>query len=520
MATVSPKIIELAKIKKRIAQKHRDNVWGLIELAMSFTSPNESTIKDDTSQSTHNDKTKATYDSTAIVESSKLSKKLVNMFFPSSIQYAGLSTNTNENAQVKDTIQKYGEITYKMLITSNLDKEVLNYIQNWSTIGTGALRMIYTGDPISPIRFKHLPLKNLMFAEDGFSRPNHVFFTNPQMTIDQIKQVWNSKYNFDGLNEEEEMDVMESVYFETTTGLEGKYHYIVSDTTYERIYHYAELDYNPFIVTRYKRFTDGSVWGCGEALNCLTNIININITRRLIRILGKKLIKPALMGWGDRDIISKLKFELGKVTYGGTLNSTHFEPVMNGTPNVELITVDKDEQTIKQTFYSDYMSQVANDSGVRTAYEWSLRHKEFMDVFSPNYSMFEAEGLKPIFLNSFNILLSFGYKGMDAEYIADKNVETVFKNKLTDNNNFEKIEKFDSCFSHVAKLYGIAVALMSANVPNGVELLYDLYDVDRKFIKDKGEYAEQLEAYIQNVIQAQQPQTEQPPQEEDANGVQ
>lgn len=510
MAKISERIIANARIKKRIAQKHRDNVWGLIELAMMFTSPNESTIKDDTSQNTLVDKTKSTYDSTGIVESSKLSKKLVNMFFPSSIQYAGLSTNTNENAQVKDTIQSYGEIVYNMLVTSNLDKEVLNYIQNWSTIGTGALRMIYTGDSISPIRFKHLPLKNLMFAEDGYSRPNHVFFTNPKMTIDQVKQVWKTTYNFDGMNQEEEFDVLESVYFESTTGMQGKYHYIVSDPTYEKIYHYKELDYNPFIVTRYKRFTDGSAWGCGEALNCLTNIININITRRLIRILGKKLVKPSMIGWGERDIISKLKFDLNKVTYGGQLGTTHFEPVITGTPNVELINVDKDELAIKQTFYSDYMSQVSTDSGVRTAYEWSLRHKEFMDVFSPNYAMFEAEGLKPLFLNSFNILLKFGYKNMDAEYLKDKNVQAVFKNKLTDNNNFEKLEKFDSAFSHVAKLYTLPVALMSANVPDGVELIYDLYDVDRKFVKDKKDYADPLKQYVANLIQQQQPQPQQP----------
>lgn len=355
-------LITKVKAKRKLAEDHRNGIWSVMEVAMKYTSPNESSdySGDEISIS---DNTKGVYDSTAIIESNKLAKKLINLMFPTSVQYAGLQGSETNTKSDNETIKRYGEIVFKVLELSNLDKELLNYVQNWSTLGTGALRIIYTRDLRMPVSFKQISLKNIYFMEDAYSRPSYVWHINRNMTQDQIIQTWGCGYPELGVGQEK--DIIETVYFEKKGG-EELYHYIVSDKEYVNIVNYEILPYNPFIITRYKKFANGLNWGCGEAMNCLSNIVNVNYNKKLTRIAGNQSINPALLGYGDQDVISRVKLKLNEVTYmGNQANALALAP--QGNPNIEFMTIQEDQLNIKQTFYADFMSGVPTDSGVRTA---------------------------------------------------------------------------------------------------------------------------------------------------------
>ena len=490
--------IEVLKKVKKNADLHKETVWGLVSDCMKYTSPNETVTMDNNTISS-NDQTKGLYDSTAIIESSKLSKKLSNMIFPAQVQYGGLKTEENYSSSEKQLVKEYGDMTYETIKRSNLSKEMLNYLQNWSTIGTGALRIIETGDLSMPFRFKQLPLTNLSFTEDGFGRPNYVFFTNTNVSFQQAKQTWG--ISIESINDgTSTADVVESVYFEQTIGMEGVFHYTISDGGMSEIYKSEELEYNPFIVTRYKRFTNGIYWGNGEAMNCLSNIHNINLTAKLIRRLAKKSIDPALLGYGKPEIINRIKLKMGKITNMGDSTNNGLTLPPQGNPQIEYYNLQRDELVIKQTFYADFMNSVSSESGVRTAYEWKLRNQEFLNVFSPNYAMFEEEGLAPIFNAVFKILLKVQFKGMDQSKIEKLDIKPFFRNKLTDNGNFEKIDNFNRYYGNLVQNFGVPVALMMIDVAEAGEIISMWYEIDVKLLREREIYEPLLEKYLQNLI--------------------
>lgn len=507
---INEKMLRSIKAKKDIAEKHRDEVWGLITDSIKYTSPNESSTKDDSTITTI-DGTKGVYDSTAILESNKLAKKLTNMMFPSGVQYMGLVANENESRLNKAIVKKYGEEVFNMIERSNFNKELLNYVQNWSTLGTGALRIIETEDINMPFRFKQLPLKNLSFVEDGFGRPSYVFYKNMSMTNDQIEQVWGKGFNTEEMDKE--FEVLETVYFERTQGMDGIYHYIVSDFELKEIIKEEQLTYNPFIITRYKRFANGIFWGSGEAMNCMANIVNINSCRYSLRVASERSIKPAYLGYGDKKVLSTLKIRMGEISYMGMSGQSDIRLAPQGDANLEAMTVQKDELVIKQTFYADFMNSVADNSGVRTAYEWQLRNQEFLNVFSPNYSMFEEEGLVPIFKGAFEILKKIQYGIMEKSTIDKLDMKPFFKNRLTDNSNFEKIQNFNRYLQNVVQSFGVPVAIMSIEVAESIEILSMWYEVEPKMLKDRSKYEQLLERYIEGLIGSQMPEQPQQPQQ-------
>lgn len=492
--------MDMEKLKniKVLADEHKTLIWDLVSTCMKYTSPNETQTKDNLSLSS-NDNTKGGYDSTAIIESGKLSKKLANMIFPPQVQYGGLKSEDVYSKSEQELIKQYGDMTYDVIKKSNLSKEMLNYLQNWSTLGTGALRVIETNDLSMPFRIKQLPLSNLSFTEDGFGRPNYVFFTNSNVTFLQAKHTWD--IDIPDIDDGKTVTtVVESVYFEQVLGMKGIYHYVVSDEAMEVVYKEEQLDYNPFIVTRYKRFTNGIYWGNGEAMNCLSNIHNINITAKGIRKVGKKMVDPSLLGYGKPEIINRIKLRIGKITNMGDSTSNGLTLPPQGNPQVEFFNLERDELVIKQTFYADFMNSVSQDSGVRTAYEWRLRNQEFLNVFSPNYAMFEEEGLSPIFEAVFKILLKIQYKGMDSKKIEKLEIKPFFRNKLTDNGNFEKIDNFNRYYGNLVQNFGVPVALMMIDVAEAMEVLSMWYEIDIKLLKERDVYEPLLEKYLQNLI--------------------
>ena len=171
---------------KDLAEQDRDQKWSLISCCLRYTMPNES--RWETGDHNITDQTQGIYDSTAVNKSSKLARKLVNMFFPTNVQWGGLQGADDEVKDIQETLQEYGEKVYKIIQQSNLNKEALPFIQNWSTIGTGGLRLIYTGDMKEPVSFKQMPLNDLFFLEDGKGRPETTFFRNQDMRKDQVLQ--------------------------------------------------------------------------------------------------------------------------------------------------------------------------------------------------------------------------------------------------------------------------------------------------------------------------------------------
>lgn len=483
---------------KDLAEDDRDQKWGLISCCLRYTMPNES--RWEIGQNNITDQTKGIYDSTAVNKSSKLGRKLVNMFFPTNVQWGGLQGAEDEVQEVKAVLNEYGETVYKIIQQSNLNKEALPFIQNWSSIGTGGIRLIYTGDLDEPVSFKQLPLKDLYFLEDGKGRPETTFFRNNEMRKDQVLSTWPDAINTEQWdNPTERRTVWESSYRVD----KENWKYVVMDHSMEEIYVERDLTYNPFIVTRYMKFTDGSVWGYGAANQCLSSIINANLSAWLKRGYGKLGIKSPQLLWATdqaMDEIQRTKIQLGKWHYMGNPGESMvqpFQPSVN--PQAEFIALEDDQMNIGEAFFESFITR-RMDEAVKTATEWNYQFKDFMEVFAANYNMFEDEALIPIYMGVFEILMSINYDGMTWDAIKDMKINSTFTNKLTENEKVEKIENMNQYLMNITQQFGLPAALIMVKVPEVIAMLAEWYNIDPELVQGE-EGKKMLEQYIMSMLQ-------------------
>ena len=218
------KIKSLEELKPlfAMAEEYKDDIKNLYAEAMKYVMPNADFNSETFSEIKKAD---AVYDTLAMVESDKLSRKIVNMVLPTSMQWGTLTSNgkmTNKNK-----LDTYGESIYKNIITSNLNKEALSFF-NCLNIGTSVMRLNFTEDPSNPFKFDTLALNGLFFLEDKDGSPKIAFYKHFEIP----NYIVNEKY---GLSlESKEINYIECCY-EYGEGKDLKTHYIVCNENFTEI---------------------------------------------------------------------------------------------------------------------------------------------------------------------------------------------------------------------------------------------------------------------------------------------
>lgn len=425
------------------------------------------------------------YDNTGLQQSTNLTNRLISMLMPPGLGWGEVEIS-EKSMDLKKLLQEYTKNTADVIEDSNLYKECQAYVRNL-TIGTGCIRLLYTGNEKRPIRFKHVPLNNLLFTEDGNGRPNYVFYNEMDMSADRIGHVWGADAKPDW-ELTTKKNIRENVIFEADSdGEGGKYHYFVCTDGYEEFFHYDVMDRNPFIITRWDKLPNNSSWGFGPALQCLSHMINANDGVYQKKIAGLLSIRPPLLGYGEATVFQNLSFVPGRVSFMGADGQNRVMPLQTSiNPQIEYYAVEEDRQAIQESFYSDYISRMP-ETGVRTATEWTLRYREFMEVFSPNYGRLETEMLEPIFMGVYGILLDINYKEMSREKLSDKKVMVNFQNKLTENDNANEIESITNFYVSMSQLVGADMVQANVKIAEFFERMSDLYGIDKELLYKKEE---------------------------------
>ncbi len=493
-------VLNLEQLKNHLQTsiQQKNNVWELYQTAMKYTQPNENTAL-----STNKiNKPEEIYDATSMIESEKLSRKLVNMILPTNMQWAGLKSinETQESSSLKKELDRYGDNVYRILVNSNLNKEALSFFMNMN-IGTGCMRMRYTGEYNRPIEFTNLSLKNLYFLEGGDRKPKYIFYEYLEQRLDQIVDMLPDDYKPSAtMSDTTTYNVMECCYEVE----DGVWKYIMSLDRMNEILYETELNYCPIIITRGLKTTD-SQWGIGSALKCLPNIVNLNDSKYVKRIAGRSLIKPPMLFEGNVKDLADINIELGKIAYLGQRGQNNITPLnVMGNANIEFSNIEEDKEQIREAFFATYIYPGMNQGNPATASEWRQRYQEFLEVFSPNYSMIEEEFLKVIFMNTLSILCGIGFDGMEDTFLSNADTTPTFYNKLTENWREEKINRLNQYLTNIAQLIGNPQLIFA--VVNPTYLVTELakwYEIDLEMLQDEELIEQFATQYVQTLLQQQ-----------------
>lgn len=335
------------------AKVYKDGVWELYKEAMKYGLPNESDVIGDIKLKDP----EGVYDSTAMIENSKLARKQVNMILPTNIQWGGLKTDlgTNPNSQDKETLQQYGNNVYKVLVNSNLNKEAMGFFLNLG-VGCACMRMTYTGNLKRPVKFSNIPLPNFQFLEGTNGEVQITFVETQKLRLDQLIEMFPEAGSLKSMGADEDYKIVETVV-PLEDGRSG-YEYVVTLNGFDEEIFRTELEYNPFVVCRALK-TGSSIWGTGVLINVLPNIRNLNNSKYLKRVIGKASIKPPIAFTGEQEHFNKINFELGKMMYLGEIGRNRVEPVnLVGNTNIELMNIEDDLRQIRDGMFSSYISNL------------------------------------------------------------------------------------------------------------------------------------------------------------------
>lgn len=474
-------ILELEMLKKMYssADANYSTISSQYEEAMKYSIPNSEWNM--SSFGTINKPTNV-YDSVAMIESERLARKMVNMILPTNTQWGGLKAPGEKDKNKNTIINSYGEKVYNYLISSNLNKEALGFFLNLN-IGTAVMRMVFN-DYDNPISLKNLNISNLRFVEDGMSRPYVVFYKYDNVEVYNLKTSVTSELNID-LEDDQKISYLEVCYPYYVEDDKLFYKYMIVKDGFSEIYLEEDLPYCPLIVCRNLKDSNNQ-YGVGPAVKALPNIVNNNDTVYSLKVYGKTKITPPLMYEGNKKDYEALDIVLGQLSYlgpGGQSKISSFST--SGDPNAELMNSAKDIQAIKDIFFSSYIYQGMNTGNPATAFEWQQRYREFLEVFSPNYQMIEEEFLKPIFINTLNILAYEGIDGIELEKLEAMEYRPTFKNKLTEHYTSDNIDSFNRCFSNMVQIVGDPkLALATLNLPEVSKKFIEWYDVSPVLFKE------------------------------------
>lgn len=274
--------------------------------------------------------------------------------------------------------------------------------------------------------------------------------------------------------------------------------------------------YFPAIVSRWS-VRPGDVYGTGPGIDSLPDIKQIQVMeKRKLQALDLSL-NPPLQGPTTFRARTVNNFPGGYTPIDNANNP--IRPLVDvrldysGIIAVENEVIDR----VRKNFFNDLFLMLANDpDGNRTATEINERRQEKMMVIGPVLLRLEPEVLRPLVINTYNILLQQGKIPDPPQEISQMPLEIEFISLLNQAQKSSELTQMDRIVSVVQALGQIDPQVLQAIKP--VELLTRyaaLMDVPPEVLRSN----EELEQIRQAQIQAQQAQAQAQIQAQQAQAV-
>ncbi len=402
----------MSRYKK--AQAVKDLWLPVFEECYEFSLPQRESFYSETIGRRRGDRI---FDETAVVGVQEFASRLQAGIVPNYARWADLVAGSEipeeEQKDVNLMLDDVTEYVFEVLQNSNFAQEVHETFLDVA-VGTGVL-LIEEGDAVQPIRFKAIPLPQIVLDSGHDDKIDHVFrkrkirmkdlpYAYPNGTMSEKMAMEMEK------NGDMECEVLEVVYRLYQNTKEEEHRYCVIATNYEhKIVETAfkGLGSSPYVVYRWSKVA-GEVYGRGPLQLALPAIKTSNLVIELILENAQMAISGMYQVEDDGVInVDNIALIPGTIIPKAA-GSSGLQPIAPaGNFNVSDLVLRDMRTNIKKALYNDMLG-TANEKTPMTATEVAERMADLSRTIGAAFGRLQAELVNPVLQRVIYILKKQG----------------------------------------------------------------------------------------------------------------
>ena len=357
------------------------------------------------------------FDETAVVGVQEFASRLQSGIVPNYARWADFVAGTeipkDEQKDVNLELDQVTEYVFEILQNSNFSQEVHETFLDCA-VGTGVL-LVEEGDAIHPVKFKAIPLPQIVLDAGHDDKVDHVFRNRKIKMKDIIhaypEAVLSEKMQMD-MDKAPDMDcdVLEIVYKNYANTKEDEYKFCVISQMYEhKLFEetYKGLGSNPYIVYRWSKVA-GEVYGRGPLQLALPAIKTSNLVIELILENAQMSISGMYQVEDDGVInVDNISLIPGTII-PKAMGSSGLQPIAPaGNFNVSDLVLRDMRTNIKKALYNEMLG-VPNEKTPMTATEVAERMADLSRQIGAAFGRLQAELVNPVLQRVIYILKKQG----------------------------------------------------------------------------------------------------------------
>lgn len=352
---------------------------------------------------------------------------------------------------VKQDLEKANMLLFENLNSSNYFDEVYNAMWDSITLGTGIFKIKETDSVVEPFVFKRITTHECYIMENKKGKIDRVSKVYEQYNFDMAVMEWGKKFKWQyNTNDPQQMfNFIEMVY-----PVGKKFKLVVMDEGLNKIFFEQVLDYNPYIVFRFRKHSISS-YGVGQGLWCLDLFKELNKMEKLSKEQVEAVIKPPLIAYGDSKLFQNLMLGAGKINYGGIEEQPTSLRVKQAIPDyryqVAETEINQLRDDVRRSFLTNPMGAIEDGKNM-TATESQIRAEQFRNQFSGLYERLVIELLSPLFMNCLKIMNKKSIITLEQKYVDISKI--VFSNAIAESYENQEVGKVINMLNVASNMLG------------------------------------------------------------------
>ena len=459
------------------------------------------------------------FDETAVVGVQEFASRLQSGIVPNYARWADFVAGTeipkDEQKDVNLELDQVTEYVFEILQNSNFSQEVHETFLDCA-VGTGVL-LVEEGDAIHPVKFKAIPLPQIVLDAGHDDKVDHVFRNRKIKMKDIIhaypEAVLSEKMQMD-MDKAPDMDcdVLEIVYKNYANTKEDEYKFCVISQMYEhKLFEetYKGLGSNPYIVYRWSKVA-GEVYGRGPLQLALPAIKTSNLVIELILENAQMSISGMYQVEDDGVInVDNIALIPGTIIPKAA-GSSGLQPIAPaGNFNVSDLVLRDMRTNIKKALYNDMLG-TPNEKTPMTATEVAERMADLSRQIGAAFGRLQAELVNPVLQRVIYILKKQGR--IKIPVVNGREIKIRSSSPLAQAQQQQDVATIDRFLGMVQQRVGPQLLNVLVKQDEVAKYVAKKLGVPEELIRSQEEMQEAAQQ-MQQMMQQQQGQ-EQPPEEE------
>lgn len=484
---------KLDTYKKRYtkAQSVAYQWWALLQACYHYFTPQRNLFYQ-TNQSQAAQRNVKVYDTTQVAAGRSYVSKMQNSLCPPGINWCLLEPGTDipeeYKAEFQEQLQIFTERMFAYIRGSNYDLAFNECLQDLIT-GTAVLVCNAGTTDDKPLIFGSIPLSQVAIEESISNRAESCYRTWQEVKISDIQLMWpNATIPSELLSRYEQdptasiKNVVEAVIH--NYGAKLPYNYCVWWENSVLLDEQEET--SPLIIFRTSKLNN-EVFGRGVGMDALPSVMSLQTAFYFEMTAANLNICKPYMAYSD-GVFNPFTFQMAPNTVIPVSPTTNGQFPLQPIPDVanpqfmQLTTADLRMQ-INKLMFADPLGPL--ESTPKTAFELSLRQRDFASEIGPAFTRLQQELMEPVINRIINILQRRGL--LPKLEIDGKIVSVRYKSPMTQSQGQQDVETFLQYQQIMQQIVGAESAITYLRTPKIGDWVAGKLSVDKSLVNTPDE---------------------------------